>query len=410
VKPDSVAIIGAGPYGLSIAAHLAQRHIPTVVFGRTMEFWRKMPDGMHLKSVWSASSLSDPDGKYNLNRYVAVNGVPASDPIPLPYFCDYGEWFQRQAVPQVDPTYVTSLSRDNGGFRLELADGRSASASKVVTAVGIESFAEVPAYARHLPPELATHSQVHKDFDRFRGRTVAVLGRGQSAVQTAAFLHEAGAEVELIARGDVIWIQRKLYRLTGPAKHIFYPSSDVGPPGLNWFIHYPLVFRRLPEQVRFRVEQRAIRPAGAPWLRHRVEGVVRITTGVEIAAAKPVGDALHLKLSDGTTRTVDHLFLCTGYAARLESIAFLAPELREDIRHHDGLPELSSWFESSVPNLYFAGAIASYNFGPLCRFVAGARASGQQISRHVAADFRRGAYAVEPAIERAEAMVDITRA
>ena len=46
-----VAIIGAGPYGLSLAAHLQGAAIPFRIFGSPMDSWRKlMPKGMLPKS------------------------------------------------------------------------------------------------------------------------------------------------------------------------------------------------------------------------------------------------------------------------------------------------------------------------------------------------------------------------
>jgi hypothetical protein len=181
----------------------------------------------------------------------------------------------------------------------------------------------------------------------------------------------------------VIWVNRKLYRLTGPAKHIIYSPSDVGPAGLSWLIHYPLLYRQLGAELRARIEERAIRPAGAPWLKHRVIGLVRET--VEVERAIPRGDRLELALGDGSTRTIEHLFLATGFRACLENLSFLEAGLQAMVRAHQGLAELSPWFETSVPHLYFAGAIAHYNFGPICRFVAGARISSRQIARHAAA-------------------------
>jgi cation diffusion facilitator CzcD-associated flavoprotein CzcO len=390
MKQDSVAVIGAGPYGLASAAHLRALGIPTCVFGKTMEFWQRMPPGMHLKSIWAASSIADPTGEYSLDHFTQLSHTAPVEPVPLPYFVDYGRWFQQRTVPKVDPTYVRLLVRDGRRFRLELEDGRSLRVGKAIVATGIQSFAFVPEFARHLPPELASHSQDHREFNRFKGRSVAVVGRGQSAVQTAAFLHEAGAaEVEMLARGPVIWIDRRLYRYTGPMRRLFYPSSDVGPPGLNWLIHFPQIFRCLPETVRSRVEGRATRPAGAPWLRHRVERLVRITSGVEIVRATAQGERLHCELTDGTTREVDHLVVATGYRPSLRKLGFIDPALRDDLQERDGYPLLNRWFESSVPDLHFVGAVASYNFGPLCRFVAGTKAAGRQIAQRTVSAYHQ---------------------
>jgi len=345
VKHEASIIIGAGPYGLSVAAYLKARDIPTLIFGKPMEFWQNMPSGLYLKSVWSASSLSDPASIYNLNRYIAVEKLSRQEPIPLPFFLDYARWFHQHTMTDIDHTYVQSLARDGKGFHLDLADGRTVKASTVIVAPGISLFAHIPYFARDLPAEHASHTQAHSDLTCFRDRKVVIVGSGQSGLEFAALLHEVGAHVELIARGPVIWVNRTLYDRTGPARHIFYPPSDVGPPGLNWLISFPLIFSRLPDKARYTVDKRAVRPAGAQWLRRRVEGQVLLTPNTRIVKATARGQVVQLELSDGTTREVDHLLLGTGY---------------------------------------FIGALAGHTFGPICRFVAGAKVAAQQITRHVA--------------------------
>jgi thioredoxin reductase len=233
-----------------------------------------------------------------------------------------------------------------------------------------------------LPQTLATHTQTHRSFTPFAGKSVVIVGSGQSGLESAALLHEVGADVELIVRGSVIWIDRKLYSYTGPAKHIFYPASDVGPPGLNWLIAFPLIFSQFSDKARYLINKRAVRPAGAQWLRSRVEGHVRISLHTQITKVIPQGQRLCLELSDGTVREVDHLFLGTGYKPDINKISFIDQELRQKVQVRNGYPALNRWFESSVPHLYFAGAIAGYTFGPICRFVAGSKVPAQQIALH----------------------------
>jgi thioredoxin reductase len=383
-RNTTTIVIGAGPYGLSIAAHLKAYNIPTLIFGKPMEFWEKMPADMYLKSFWSAASLSAPGGKYKLDQYAASINSHEQRPIPLSFFLDYCRWFQKQTTPEIDPTYVQSLVRDGEHFRVALADGRTVEASHVVVAAGIAPFANIPQFARDLPTTLASHTQEHSDLTPFKGKHVAVIGRGQSALEYAALLHEAGAEVEVIARGPIIWINRKLYDHTGFARHIFYPPSDVGPPGLNWIIAFPTVFSRLPHRTRTSIHMRAVRPAGAQWLLPRVKDKVRLTPNTEVVQALPQGEGLHCKLSDGTTRDFDYLFLGTGYQASIEKFSFIDPSLHHQIRQQDNYPLQNTSFESSVPHLYFAGAITGFTFGPICRFVAGSDAAAHQISRHIA--------------------------
>src|SRR5215468_2416670 len=104
-QPDyQVVIVGAGPYGLSAAAHLRAAGVETRVFGEAMEFWSKqMPEGMMVRSVWEASHISDPRGALTLDAYVKEKGLRLPRPMPLSDFIRYGRWFQQQVVPDLDP-------------------------------------------------------------------------------------------------------------------------------------------------------------------------------------------------------------------------------------------------------------------------------------------------------------------
>jgi cation diffusion facilitator CzcD-associated flavoprotein CzcO len=372
-----VAVLGAGPYGLSVAAHLLAAGIPTVVFGKPMDFWKEMPRGMYLRSAWSASSLGAPRGRYGLDHYVQSTGNSVTKPIPLEDFVDYGLWFQREVVPDVDETLVRTMDRAGSTFRLQLEDGRTVHARHVVVATGIRGFARLPELAMELPRALATHSQEHGNFDAFSGKSVAVVGGGQSALECAALLQEAGATVELLVRREVIWL--KLHDYMGLGQKLIHAPSDVGPPGLSWLIHFSRFFRLLPARWRARIAQRATRPAGARWLYDRVVGKARLTQHVEVVRATPDGGRLHLQLSDGSERAVDHLLFATGYRPHLDRLSFLSPELRRQVRDQDGYPKLDDCFESSVPGLYFVGRLADNSYGPICRFVSGAEPTARRV-------------------------------
>jgi cation diffusion facilitator CzcD-associated flavoprotein CzcO len=386
---QTTVVIGAGPYGLTVAAHLRHRGVPTVVLGPQMAFWHGMPAGMFLKSSWSASSLSDPAGAFRLDNYVADAGIMAPQPIPLALFNDYCAWFQRNAVGPVDEACVTSLHRNAAGFEVELTDGRVVDAGRVVVATGIGQFAHLPAFADGLPPQRVTHTLAVNDPDRWRGATVAVVGAGQSALESAALLHEAGASVEVIARGPILWVSRRLYRLHPVFRHLLYAPSDVGPAGVSRVVDRQLLVHRLPTAARRSLTRRSVRPAGATWLKPRVDGVVRLTPHTAVLEATASQRGVRLRLGDGSTRELDHLVLGTGYRARVDRLDFFSPELRDSLETVNGLPRLNRWFESSVPRLHFVGALAEHNFGALCRFVAGAGAAGRQVSARAGASLRR---------------------
>lgn len=399
-----VAIIGAGPYGLSAAAHLRARNVETVVFGEPMSFWeRHMPRGMFLRSASSASSLGDPAGRLKLDRYRDDQGLGRKRPIPIEDFVSYGHWFQQQAVPDVDRRSVADVSSNARGFHVRLADGEEIHARRVVVATGISPFANRPVEFADLPGDLVSHSFDHADLSRFAGKRVAVLGAGQSALESAALLREGGADVEVIARAPKpVWLAdvkarglaKTLRRMLSP---IARPPFDImGPRFVSWLIAWPRMYRHAPRSLQNLLTRRAVRPAGSSWLLPRLQGVP-LTTGCTIAAASttPSGSRLRLRLSDGTERLVDHLLLGTGYRVDVKKYGFIAPTLRDAIQARDGYPVLDVGFESSVAGIHFLGTPAANTFGPLCRFVAGTPYSARALTRFIMS--QKGERPVSPA-------------
>src|SRR5215207_6670147 len=249
MKPDvDVAVIGAGPYGLSAATQLRRAGVDTHVFGDCMSFWRVMPKGMKLRSNWSATNIAEPQGELSLHAYQAETGQRFTTPVPLERFVDYGSWFQRRAVPDLDERMVRGLSGGRSGFAVDLDDGERLTAGRVAVACGIERFAWVPPAFRDLPEELVSHTGQMNDPARFRGRRVAILGGGQSALESAALAREAGAEVDVfIRRPTVVWLKGySVKNVLGPLGPMVYAPTDVGPLWYSRLVATPDLFRRLP--------------------------------------------------------------------------------------------------------------------------------------------------------------------
>jgi choline dehydrogenase-like flavoprotein len=376
-----VVVVGAGPYGLSAAAHLRARdRLDVRIFGDPMSFWQGMPRGMLLRSRWEASHIAHASGSLTLDVFRAETGQAFDAPIPLERFVEYGRWVQEHVAPDVDSRRVRSVERDPRGFVVTLEDGSVVHAARVVVAAGIETFARRPPEFARLPGQV-THSSQHDDFTPFAGANVVVIGGGQSALESAALLHEAGAHVEVIARRPTLnWlkggvIQRKL----GPLKPLFYAPTDVGPLGMSRVLAEPRAFCLFPRRTRDAMARRAIRPAGAKWLKSRLVEVP-LTTGRSITSAHN-GHGIQVELDDGTTRHVDHVVLGTGYRVDLSGYGFLDRELVASIESVDGYPVLGRGLESSVSGLHFLGAPAAWSFGPLMRFVSGTWWAGRSLAR-----------------------------
>ena len=121
-------IVGSGPYGLSLAAHLRRAGVSFRIFGRPMESWvSHMPKGMLLKSDGFASNISDPAGEYTLRQFCAEKGIPYSDggiPVSLDTFASYGIAFKDRKVPELEDKTVVSIDPDTPGSGLDLIPGR----------------------------------------------------------------------------------------------------------------------------------------------------------------------------------------------------------------------------------------------------------------------------------------------
>ncbi|MFJ9148302.1 FAD-dependent oxidoreductase [Streptomyces sp. NPDC102270] len=392
-----VAVIGAGPFGLSTAAHLRARGIPVRVFGDPMVSWRDhMPAGMLLKSTPAASNLDAPQPGHTLVDYCDAAGIPRlvtdQDIVPVETFIAYGQWFQQKLVPELEQVRVVSVDRsERGDFQLKLDSGESFTARAVVVATGLSGLS-------HLPRELAaalpdgpaptgpvSHSSQHHDLTRYAGKELIVVGAGQSALETAVLAAEAGVRVRVVARGRGSvafgappWKQPRLR-----------PESPFGRAWSLWALtYYPHPYRRLPAGARHYLVRRVLGPLGAWWLRDRFEGKVQVTEVDRILKADTSQGhpTLEVRTDAGTMDRLaaDHIIAATGYRVDLAAMDFLGHELRTALAVSRGTPRLGAGYVSSVPGLYFTGLPAAASYGPVMRFVCGTEFASPRLAHHLA--------------------------
>jgi hypothetical protein len=394
------AIIGAGPYGLSIAAHFRHQGLAFRIFGPAMDSWRNhMPKGMMLKSDGFASNLFAPNGDYSLKQFCEQEGIDYDDkqiPVRLDTFSAYGLAFRDRFVPELEEKLVTSLQRVPGGFQVQLGTGETVTAKRVILAIGITHFASIPSMLSNLPSELLTHSFGHHDLTRFRGRKILVVGGGASAIGLAGLLREAQADVELIVRKPTLKFHGAP---NGNARSLWqrlrHPSSGLGPGLRSRFCsNYPEYFRLLPEKLRLEAVRRHLGPSGHWVSKDRVLSEVPLHLGCSVEKASVQGDLAHLRLKgrDGLERGIsaEHVIAGTGFRVVVNNIPFLSPEIKREVATRHGSPILSGGFESSLPGLYFVGLAAANSFGPVMRFAFGAGFAAEQLSKHITKLVARG--------------------
>ena len=378
-------VIGAGPHGLSATAHLRRAGVEPHVFGRPMSFWHTMPHDMLLRSNWTATSIAEHDGPLSLTEYCRASGENLSLPLPLGDFHRYSEWVHRQVVPDVDTRSVVHLRQERGRLVLTLEDGEQIAARHVVCATGIADYVHLPEFAQRLPREVASHTSQHRSFDEFRGRRVLVVGGGQSALECAALAHEAGAEVSVVARiPQLNWLHGGRYhRMLGRYARLVYAPTDVGPMGISRVVAEPGLFGRVPRRLAEPMAARSIRPAGAAWLRDRLNDVP-VQTGTQVVQVEANGAGVQVRLDSGDRRTADHLLFGTGYRVDVARAPFLDGRLLADLARRDGYPVLDRGMRSSVEGLSFLGAPAARSVGPTMRFISGGWYAGRAVASAIA--------------------------
>ncbi|MGN6516805.1 MAG: NAD(P)-binding domain-containing protein [Rhizomicrobium sp.] len=384
-----VAIIGAGPYGLSLGAHLRARGVNYRIFGKPMDTWNAhMPKNMTLKSEGFASNLSSPAAGSRIKDYCAKLGIAYSDrsiPIALDTYLNYTQSFRDRFIPDVEETLVTKLSRNADTFELILDNGERVEARSVVLAVGVTWFSWMPDVLASLPPSLVSHSYAHRDAERFRGREVAIIGSGSSAIDLAHLLQETGASVRIVARRKELqynsvpdgearlfdWIQK--------------PPSTIGAGWRSYFCaEAPLLFYRLPRALKDRAIASHMHPAAGWFMREQVEGRISTLTGRTPvkAEAKQGRVSLTLAKANGSEELIsaDHVIAATGYVPDVDRLPFLDPALSAKIARSRTSPLVSDRFETSVPGLYVTGLAAMDMFGPLLRFMVGAEFAAPRLA------------------------------
>jgi thioredoxin reductase len=400
-----VAVIGAGPYGISIAAHLAATGLDFRIFGQPMHRWRcQMPCGMFLKSEGCSSSLSDPLRRHTLAHFCQINHQPYGDwgkPVSLQLFIDYALDFQRKLALSIEDVTVTAIRRDRDRFRLESADGWSLHARKVIVATGLDRQENSPAplveNINDLPRALWSHSSAHRDLSRFKGKEVVVIGGGQSAIETAVLLADNGASVRLLVRRpDLSW-NSPPSRSRSAYRRFRHPSSGLGIGLELWaYCRAAVLFRHLPAAVRERKLATVLGPSGAWWLRERLNERVDLLVSHHLRSARAHSGRVVLRFDNGAKGlelTADHVIAATGYRFALDRLPFLDPGLTSAIRAVNGMPELSRSFESSIPGLYFTGLASGLSFGPSMRFIEGARFTATRLVHHLAGGRRAPIFA-----------------
>jgi len=374
-------IIGAGPFGLSLAAYAKGHHIPHMVVGKAMDFWKSnMPYNMYLRS--DCSWHYDPFNEHTIDRYLqTINLKPADvEPLALDFYLGYCDWFQQQKGIEVTPAWVQELhyidnTADNTRpyYKAILQDGRTITATNVALALGFRYFRNIPEpYTTLFPPERVAHTCDFVDLTKLKDKRVLIIGGRQSAFEWAALINEQDAEAVYLS-----------YRHPTPA----FAQSDWSwvPPLVDSIIENPRWFRRLAAEEREQANQRLWaegRLKLEPWLAKRItQECIHLFPETQVTDCHELADGeLEVALNNGTTFIVDQIILATGYKVNVSQIPFLAEgNILAQLATLNGFPVLDKHFQSNLPGLFFTSMCATQAFGPYFGFTVSVRTSAHLI-------------------------------
>jgi FAD-dependent urate hydroxylase len=387
-----VAIVGAGPYGLSIAAYLRRYGVDFRIFGEPMKFWVDIAQSAtdrYLKSLSIGTNIYTPDDGYSFPEYCLQRGLESFEPCAIRDFANYGIWVQRNIVPNVEWLNVSNICRIGNAYHLSLSNGESVVARRIVLATGLTSFEVIPKELAQAPQCLVSHTSKIQNFQSLSGREVCVIGGGQSALEAAKLLHDAGARPRLVVRdSEILWNTRVPSKRTWWQK-LRSPISGLGAGPKAWLLtNFPSAIHYAPERWRVRFVARHLPAEGAWWLRESVQKHVQIRLNCRVTGAIEKDGRLLVSIYDrnhGEDQIAcDFIVAGTGFRADVDQLSFLSTELRSAVSQIERAPKLNRHFESSVPGLYFVGPSSASSFGPLFRFVVGALHAAPHLSAHLA--------------------------
>ena len=376
-KHTKLLIIGAGPFGLSIAAHAKFLGIGHIIAGKPMEFWKNnMPKGMLLRSTcdWHL----DTTNVHTIDKFLETGMQNCGDvePLSLQFYLEYTGWFIHQKQLNITSLYIDQIDRaEDNSFTAKTSDGIIIHAQYVVVAVGLTHFKHFPGeITRLLPVGRYLHTCELINMELMKNKRVLIAGGRQSAFEWAALLQEAGAEkVHICHRhpspefkpSDWSWV------------NILCDKMDDGPA---WFRNLSqeekdAIGKRLWSEGRLKIE---------PWLKNRVlNEKIKIWPSTNIiACTRLANNELQITFDNNQTILVDQIVLATGYKVNINNIPFWGKgNILPALAVQDGFPVLDDHFQTNLPGLFITGIPASRDFGPFFGFTIAARVSARIIGK-----------------------------
>ncbi len=386
-----IAIIGAGPQGLTLLAHLLQRQrgraLRWQVFdpsGTWLEQWQRQFTAQEIPHLRSPAVHHPDPNPHALREFAQGRSHELFDPYSRPGTQLFADFCRRvvqryQLADRVTATAVTHLEPLGGirrGFRLTLREGNSILARRVVLATG-DGAAVTPGWVKTaqgaFPPERLCHAaQVDLRSLTLRGERILIVGGGLTSGHLTLGAVQRGAQVTLMTRRS---LQERLFD-TDP--------GWIGPKYLKGFWAEPDWQQRSNLIQKARGGGSMTPEVGYQLRRVQRQGDLQIAEQCQVTRLQWLADHWEVHCTDGRSSSLDHSFDRIWYATgrhidvtRTSILALVQAHCPTPVIH--GLPILDPYLRWPGCELFVMGGLAALQVGPVARNLRGAQLASDRI-------------------------------
>ncbi|MGE0635130.1 MAG: NAD(P)-binding domain-containing protein [Bacteroidia bacterium] len=374
-----VFIIGAGPYGISIANALHKKNIPFAIAGKMFSLWYEHTlNTMSIRSDWHSSEIYEANDKYSVRDFIYKNYTLAqakkimSHKLPVDVFRNYLRFIESDVPYKISSQHVVKLSKKDNVFISELQNGDIIESEAVVLATGIEAHKYLPESLQKLNTPHVIHTwDVHKYAD-WKNKNVLIIGAGQSAGEGIVHLYE---------HNKIIWLTRK-------PPLFFSEPLNLPTPVFKFTLYLSPYFYYLPHWARKKFSKIFVISTITPDLKEKTmsDKVRRVNDDVDNIGLELRGEKIYSKKLN---QEFDGVVASTGYKININNLKILDAPLLNSIEAKDNFPLLDFDFQTSVKNLFVVGALSEPHYGPAQKFIMGTRHAAVRISRWAEKNFRQ---------------------
>jgi len=356
----NILIVGAGPYGLSLANYLAHQKKDFLIAGKSMELWREHTfDNMDLRSDVATSTIIHPENKFSFENYCLSNNQSIEElkgMLPVTTFRRYLNWCESSYDFDVIPEYVVKIEKNDHGFTSRLKSGAEIVSNKVVMATGVAHHLNIPEDLLNSKSSIkeksktknlkVIHSYDTAEIAHQKNKKVLVIGAGQSAAESIDILLQNKNKVDWHSRTRPIYFKEPL----NIPKWLF-----------NIIVYSAGVVRAIPPAISKRILSIFSATTITPNFQPMMEKIQRLKHLPDLS-------------------NYDIIVTATGYRYDIRYMDFIGDTILKNLKLRKQMPYVNPDFETSIPGLHFIGPIIEQYFGPAMKFMIGAHYAAPKLS------------------------------